>query len=318
LTFQCASTFRQTDYLGGCNGARIRFSPQNTWSVNNGTDAIISWLKTNVIDAYTGTGALSYADAIVVAGQAAIEHTSGIQLNFCSGRTDASDGLASEYLTPRSYNDSNVTLSLIEVRDLQEISGLTVREWVVLHGRLRSSTYQIMQGYSGSWTSETTVLSNAYFGTLLNNTWQLQTSIGGLNEYASTSVYMTPEDVALIWDPEYLAIVQEYASNNTLFLEEFANAWTTLVNIDRFDGPTGNLCSNIAAASVNIPTASPATNPPPVKVPATSSPTAASAFVGTSTVTKVSADPGIWIMVGVVVFIGVGFLVFKRKRSRDD
>jgi hypothetical protein len=209
-------------------------------------------------------------------------------------------------------------LSLIEVRDLQEISGLTVREWVVLHGRLRSSTYQIMQGYSGSWTSETTVLSNAYFGTLLNNTWQLQTSIGGLNEYASTSVYMTPEDVALIWDPEYLAIVQEYASNNTLFLEEFANAWTTLVNIDRFDGPTGNLCSNIAAASVNIPTASPATNPPPVKVPATSSPTAASAFVGTSTVTKVSADPGIWIMVGVVVFIGVGFLVFKRKRSRDD
>jgi catalase (peroxidase I) len=302
LAYQCASTFRQTDYQGGCNGASIRFAPQNTWSVNNGTGTIISWLNTSVKNAYSGTGYLSYADTIVLAGQAAVEFTSGMQLTFCPGRTDASDGLASQYLTPRSYNDSNVTLSLLEVRDLQEISGLTARQWVVLHGRLRSSANQVLQGYSGSWTTSSTLLSNAYFSTLLNNTWQLQTSASGLNEYAASGVYMTPHDVALIWDAEYLAIVQEYASNNTLFLQDFASTWTTLMNIDRFDGPTGNLCNNITAITAGGGGGGSGGGGAPAKT--------ATAY---STITNVSQDPGIWIMVGIVVILGVGFLFAKKN-----
>ena len=54
---------------------------------------------------------------------------------------------------------------------------------------------------------------------------------------------MYKTDLFLKSDPELLAISQEFASDNTAFLEEFIKAWTILVNADMFDGPAGNLCS---------------------------------------------------------------------------
>ena len=45
-------------------------------------------------------------------------------------------------------------------------------------------------------------------------------------------------------DPELLHVAEEFAADNKVFLEAVAEAWTTLVNADMFDGPTGNLCNS--------------------------------------------------------------------------
>ena len=53
---------------------------------------------------------------------------------------------------------------------------------------------------------------------------------------------MLRTDLLLRLDAESLAIAQDYAEDNELFLVDFSSAWTKLMQADRFDGPAGNLC----------------------------------------------------------------------------
>ena len=89
LAWQCSATFRATDYLGGCNGARIRFSPQKDWPGNANIDSALELLRPVK---YNFGSSLSWADLIVLAGNTALELAGGNQLEFCGGRTDAEDG----------------------------------------------------------------------------------------------------------------------------------------------------------------------------------------------------------------------------------
>ena len=51
LAYRCAFTFRSTNYLGGRNGARIRFEPESEFAGNEGAAATLDILKP-VSDAY--------------------------------------------------------------------------------------------------------------------------------------------------------------------------------------------------------------------------------------------------------------------------
>ena len=230
LAWQCASTFRQTDYLGGCNGARIRFSPQKDWSQNKAMNDVLKVLQ-QVKEKFV---ILSWADLIVLAGTTALEEASGMNYDFCGGRSDALDGAGSEFL-----NQNNYPNLISEFKDRKTLMGLTNREMVALNSRIRGKMSQSSQGYNGTWMGDS--WGNEYFKLLLEEKWVPINE----NEFRSDkkdNIYMMSSDLVMLYDAPLLAIVQEYACDNTLLMNEFREAWTKLMNSDRFDGPVHNLC----------------------------------------------------------------------------
>jgi catalase-peroxidase len=101
-----ASTYRHTDLRGGTNGGRIRLLPQRQWAANDPErlDAVIGILESaqaEFNEARAAGGAqkrVSFADMVVIAGNAAVEHAASlagfdVSVPFSPGRTDATQEL---------------------------------------------------------------------------------------------------------------------------------------------------------------------------------------------------------------------------------
>jgi len=245
LAWQCSSTFRSTDYLGGCNGARIRFSPQKDWSVNINVENSLELLET--IKFEFGEN-LSWADLIVLAGNTALEKAGGKPLTFCGGRTDALDGLGSEFLESSGISPE----SLIQLKDYISISGLTKREFSALNGvgyAVGESSdcdglFCQRNSFQGA-PSISSSLSNIFFKTLLSESWEeyiIPSTNKQMYKAAGKDLLMLPTDLMFKFEPELLAIAQDFAADNEMFLAEVASTWTKLANADRFKGPTRNVC----------------------------------------------------------------------------
>jgi len=238
LAYQSASTFRNTDWLGGANGARIRFPPQSNFPYNVAMDKVLTLLNP-VYNAFTH---LSWADLIVFAGTVALNDASQFYpMEFCPGRTDAMDGAGSMNLQPNGNYSFNIKQQKIERHQI----GLSDKEMVALAARPRSPSQMARLGYFGSWTNNPTLLSNDYFNVLLNETWDNYVVPGtGMKQFKARGkeIYMLQSDLNLKWDTTSLAHVVDFSADNDLFLNVFSKAWTKLMNADRFDGPTGNVC----------------------------------------------------------------------------
>merc|ERR1712024_313220 len=78
LAFQCMASFRTTDFQGGCNGARIRMSPEKDFPENEGLGGIFQSLK----PVYENHSSITWADLIVVAGSTALAEA-GVPVEFC-------------------------------------------------------------------------------------------------------------------------------------------------------------------------------------------------------------------------------------------
>ena len=240
--------------------ARIRYAPEKDWPGNSGSTSALALLKP-VRDAFPG---LSWSDLIVLAGSAGLENAGIGAIPFCGGRTDAVDGAGSQNLDPATWaaeafgaTGDAIVKSVALFKQRVATLGLTTRQMVALIGGGLAKANTDRSGFAGT-AARTAGISNRYFKMLFAENWQPTTGAGspGAWKAAGKELYATGVDMLVRADPELAAIAQEYAAEPTLFAADFVEGWTALMNADRFDGPTGNLCarkSTTAAPSTGSP-----------------------------------------------------------------
>ena len=241
-----ASTFRGSDMRGGANGARIRLAPQKDWEVNKPTQLA---KVLGIVKPIAEKHGASLADVIVLAGNVGVEDASGIDVPFLPGRGDASEAQTDtdsfSVLEPaadgfRNYQKTDFSTSPEEMLlDKAQLLGLTAPEMTVLVGGLRSVGISVSG--NGVWSSSGK-LSNEWFATLLD--MNVEWKPAGSNKYEAFdrktgASVRTASRVDLVFgsNSQLRALAEIYAQNDNTdkFNRDFVNAWTKVMNADRFD-----------------------------------------------------------------------------------
>ncbi len=258
-----ASTFRSTDSRGGANGARIRLAPQKDWDVNQPAElaqvlAVLDGIQSE-FNSGRSSRKVSMADLIVLAGSAAIEQAAeqagyDLEVPFTPGRADATqeqtDVNSFAVLEPstdgfRNYISSGNSRPPVEsLIDSADILNLTVPEMTVLVGGMRVLDANIGQSAHGVFTDRAGTLSNDFFVNLLDISTQWTKSSGSEEIYEgrnSTTGRVkwtaTPVDLIFGSNSELRAIAEVYGTSDSdeKFVQDFAAAWTKVMELDRFD-----------------------------------------------------------------------------------
>jgi len=259
-----ASTFRGSDKRGGANGARIRLAPQKDWAVNQPQQlsrvlGVLEGIR-NAFNAAQAEGKqVSIADLIVLAGNAGVEQGArnaghDITLPFAPGRMDASqeqtDELAFIPLEPiadgfRNYQKTRYSVPAEALLvDRAQLLTLTAPEMTVLVGGLRMLDANTGQAREGVFTSRPGSLSNDYFVNLLDMGTQWEADSQHRDRFTGRDrktgqPKWTASRVDLVFgsNAQLRAIGEVYAAADAgkKFVEDFAAAWTKVMNLDRFD-----------------------------------------------------------------------------------
>ncbi len=259
-----AGTFRGSDKRGGANGARIRLSPQKFWEVNNPKQLskvldVLTNIQKEFNDKQTGRKHLSIADLIVLAGNVGVEVAAKraghiIQVPFTPGRGDASqeqtDVQAFAALEPAAdgfrnyFEPSHKTTSEEMLVDRAQLLTLTAPEMTVLLGGMRVLNTNYDGSQYGVFTTRPETLTPDYFRNLLDlsTTWkatsEAQKDFVGTNRKTGEHKWTgTRVDLIFASNSELRALAECYAfeDSDDKFVKDFVNAWTKVMNLDRYD-----------------------------------------------------------------------------------
>ena len=248
-----ARTFRGSDYRGGANGARIRLAPQKDWEGNE-PKRLAHVLS--VLEPIAAEFDISVADTIVLAGNVGVEKAiknagMNITVPFAPGRGDATDAMTDgesfEPLEPladgyRNWLKKDYVVSPEELMlDRTQLMGLTAPEMTALVGGMRMMGTNYGNTKHGVFTDNVGALTNDFFVNLtdMGNYWKPVNGIYEICDRKTGKTKWTATRMDLVFGSNSIlrAYAEVYAQddNKEKFVKDFVNAWTKVMNADRFD-----------------------------------------------------------------------------------
>ena len=249
-----ARTFRASDMRGGANGARIRLEPQRSWAGNE-PERLAKVLS--VLDDLAQSSGASLADAIVLAGNVGVEQAAKaagfeVTVPFTPGRGDATESMTdAESFAPlepihdgyRNWIKQEYAVSPEELMlDRTQLMGLSAPEMTALVGGMRVLGTNHGASRHGVFTDRIGVLSTDFFVNLTDMRYTWRKGANGHFEICdrkSGQVKWTATSVDLVFGSNSIlrAYAELYAQddNQEKFVHDFVNAWTKVMNADRFD-----------------------------------------------------------------------------------
>jgi catalase-peroxidase len=264
VAWASASTFRGSDKRGGANGARIRLAPQKDWEINEPAKLekvlkVYETIQSEFNKDRNDKKKVSIADLIVLGGGAAIETAAKdagfeVKVQFIPGRADASqeqtDVESFDVMEPqaegfRNYQKKKFTISPEEMLiDKAQLLTLSAPEMTVLIGGLRVLGVNYDNSKNGVFTNQPGKLTNDFFVNLvdMNTAWKPVSEDALLFEGRDRKTEVlkwTSTRVDLIFGSNSIlrALTEVYAQNDSKkkFVDDFAAAWSKVMNLDRFD-----------------------------------------------------------------------------------
>ncbi len=249
-----ARTYRGSDMRGGANGARIRLAPQKDWEGNE-PERLARVLS--VLEPLAEQFGASVADTIVLAGSVGVEMAAkaaghDIEVPFAPGRGDATaeqtDEDSFEPLEPihdgyRNWLKKDYIVSAEEMMlDRTQLLGLTAHEMTVLVGGMRAMGTNYGGSKHGVFTDREGALTTDFFVNLTDmaNTWHpFGDGTYEIRDRKTGETKWTASRVDLVFGSNSVlrAYAEIYAQDDGTepFLKAFVDAWTKVMNADRFD-----------------------------------------------------------------------------------
>jgi catalase-peroxidase len=234
-----------------------------SWEANNPKqlDKVLSKLESiqKKFNKNNSRKKVSIADLIVLGGNAAIEeaaekagHT--VSVPFTPGRTDAlqeqTDVESMQLLKPMAdgftnYQEKQYTLTTEELLvDKAQLLTLSAPEMTVLVGGMRALGANYNNTDHGVFTDREGQLTNDYFVNLMDMStkWEpkdefRQVFIGKDRNTGDVKWTATRADLIFGSNSELRALAEVYATDDAdeKFVSDFVDAWTKVMELDRFD-----------------------------------------------------------------------------------